>query len=83
MPVQYETKVSWDSSLADVGFADADNKSILKGLAISALKVTTGAPAATANHWLPGAIVQNVIDGSAYIMTGTTASPVWALITHA
>ena len=81
--VQYATKVKWDAAMADVGFVDADNKSILKGLAISGVKTTTGAPAATVGQWLPGAIVNNVIDGSAYIMTGTTASPTWALITHA
>ncbi len=77
--VQYDTVVKWDSTLADVGYADADNKT-LAGLAINALKVTTGAPATVANHWLPGAIVQNIIDGTVYQMTGTTASPAWTLV---
>jgi len=78
--INYETKVPWDSTLADVGFADADNNSILKGLAMNALKVTSGAPAATAGYWLPGAIIQNVITGVLYVNTGTTASPVWSII---
>lgn len=78
--VQYDTVVNWDTSLADVGYADADNGSVLKGLAISALKVTTGAPstaASTVGHWLPGAIVQNVISGVVYRMSGSTAAPAW------
>lgn len=80
--VNYLTDVSWDSAMKDVGFADAQ-LSILGGLAVSGIKVTTGAPAATVGQWARGAIVQNIVDGSAYIMTGTTASPVWKTITHA
>jgi len=75
--INYDTVVSWDATLADVGYADADNGSLLKGLAICALKTTTGAPATVAGHWLKGAIIQNIIDGTFYIMTGTTASPAW------
>lgn len=80
--IQYSTKVEWDAELADVGFADADD-SALAGLAISGLKTTTGAPAAIADRWLPGAIVQNVFDGEAFINDGSTATPTWKLITHA
>lgn len=74
--VQYQTVVKWDATLADVCFADADNK-LLAGLAIGALKITTGAPATVAGQWLPGAIVQNIISGIVYRMSGTTASPAW------
>lgn len=75
--IQYETVVKWDATLRDVGFADADLPS-LAGLAINALKITSGAPAATAGQWLPGAMVSNVVTGIVYQMTGTTASPAWS-----
>jgi len=78
--INYDTVVSWDATIADVGYADADNGAILKGLAISGLKITTGAPTATVGKWLPGALVQNVIDGTTYQNTGTTASPTWSLL---
>lgn len=81
--INYDTVVDWDVELADVGYADADNGDILKGLAISALKITTGAPSTAASvvgHWLPGAIVTNVIDGTNYEMTGSTASPAWTIL---
>lgn len=74
--INYLTGVDWDPAIADVGFADADNPD-LAGLAINGLKITAGAPAAIAGHWLPAAIVQNIATGVAYINTGTTASPVW------
>jgi hypothetical protein len=75
--INFDTVVPWDSTLADVGYADADNGTILKGLVINALKTTTGAPTATAGKFLPGAIVQNVVSGITYINTGSTASPVF------
>ncbi len=78
--INFQTVVPWDATLADVGFADADNGTTLKGLAINGLKKTTGAPTATAGYWLPGALVQNVIDGTTYQNTGTTASPTWSLL---
>src|ERR1035437_5910168 len=78
--VQYNTVVEWDIAMTDVGYADADNGTVLKGLAINGLKITTGAPAVVPMHWLPGALVQNIIDGTQYINTGSTASPVWSLV---
>lgn len=80
--IQYLTVVNWDVNLADVGFADADNKN-LAGLAIFALQLVAGAPTATVGQWLPGAMVHNVVDGNVYQMTGTTAAPVWALMENA
>ena len=79
--MNYHTVVSWDSSLADVVNANADNGTILKGLAVRALKITTGAPAAIAGRWLPGAIVQNLISGVVYRMSGSTAAPAWTAFT--
>lgn len=78
--INYQTVVPWDVDMADVGFADADNGTILKGLAINGLKKTAGAPAATVGVWLPGALVQNVADGDLYRNSGTTAAPVWTLV---
>jgi len=78
--VQYQTEVTWDVTLKDVGFTDADTiGSVFAGLVESAIKVTTGAPVATAGKFIRGAIVQNAFDGTVYQMTGTTASPVWTL----
>lgn len=74
--------VSWDASLIDIGFM-SDSASVpaaLRGLAINAIKITTGALAATVGVWAPGAIVQNAVDGTNYQMIGSTASPVWAIL---
>lgn len=78
--INFDTVVKWDVAMADVGYADADNGTILKGLAINGIKTTTGAPTATAGQWLPGALVQNVVSGILYRNSGTTASPVWSAI---
>lgn len=77
--VNYDTVVDWDAEIIDVGYADADNQDT-QGLAISGIKITTGAPAATAGHWLPGAIVSNIVSGIVYINAGSTASPAWQAI---
>lgn len=80
--VQYRSVVSWDANIVDVGFMSSDNTvpSALAGLAIDATQIVTGAPAATVGHWIPGAIIQNAIDGTVYQNRGTTAAPVWALV---
>ena len=76
--IQYDTVVSWDSTLIDVEYTDTEN-ALVKGLVEHAIKITTGAPAATAGYFIPGAIIQNAYDGTLYINTGTTAAPVWVL----
>lgn len=78
--IQYKTTVSWDVTLVDIAFADSSISSGLKGLAISALKVTTGAPASNAGYFAPGAQITNTVDSTIYRNTGTTASPVWSII---
>lgn len=78
--IQYKTTVSWDVTLADVAFADSSISSGLKGLAISALKITTGAPQANAGYFAPGAQITNTVDSTIYRNTGSTASPVWSII---
>lgn len=77
--VQYKTSVEWDATLADVGFSTTLNP-ITNGLAISATKITTGAPAAIVGRWLPSAMVQNAVSGVIYINAGSTASPSWEAI---
>lgn len=44
-----------------------------------AFKTTTGAPAATAGYFAPSAMIFNLVDGTWYQMTGSTASPAWTL----
>jgi len=82
MQIQYKQVVGWDSSLIDVGFLGSEQSvpTALRGLAISAVKVTTGAPSQVAGQWAPGAQVANAIDGTVYIMNGTTAAPTWEVI---
>lgn len=57
----------------------------LANLFSGAQKITTGAPSATttAGKMTPGALIPNLIDGTLYINTGSTASPVWTLIENA
>ena len=81
MSVQYYTVVPWDSSLRDVEVTDTDTMpTALQGLVIRAVKVTTGAPTATAGKFMRAAQVLNAISGVTYINTGTTASPVFQTV---
>lgn len=80
MNIQYKQTVIWDTSLIDVGTIGSEQSvvpSALRGLAVNAIKITTGAPNANAAYFLPGAQIINVIDGLIYINVGSTASPVW------
>ncbi len=84
MGVQYRTNVSWDTSLRDLQFLDSTNPDpTLNGLVQSAVKTTTGAPTATAGYFMPGAIIQNAVDGTFYVNTGTTAAPVFTIVSSA
>lgn len=78
--VNYKMVVEWDADLRDVGFADTLGGNPVSGLVVNATKITTGAPAATAGYFAPGAIIQNAISGVLYSNTGSTASPVWSVI---
>lgn len=77
--IQYYTTVDWDSSLIDLEYTDADN-SVVPELCTNAIKITSGAPAATAGKFIPGARIQNAVTGVNYQNTGTTASPVWSVV---
>lgn len=69
--IQYRRNVNWDVTLEDLGYGE-------NGLVVDAVKITTGAPTATAGKFIPGAIIQNKISGVIYVNTGSTASPVWS-----
>ncbi len=81
MSVQYQTTVGWDATLMDLEYTDASTiPTAMQGLVQSAVKITSGAPTATAGKFIPGAIVQNAVTGVLYVNSGTTASPVWSVI---
>jgi hypothetical protein len=78
--MQYRTNVTWDTTLTDLVLVQSDANTRKNGIAelvISAVKMTTGAPTATANRFIPGAIIQNSVSALVYVNTGSTASPVW------
>lgn len=77
--MNYDTVVSWDVNLVDVWYTDIDNP-LVKGLVRTGVYIATGAPAANAGYYMPGAQIQNAVDKTWYINTGTTASPVWSLV---
>lgn len=77
--VQYDTVVPWDKTLIDIEYVDTENK-IIPGLVQRAVKITSGAPVATPKKFIPGATIQNAVDGSQYINQGSTISPSWALM---
>ena len=78
MSVQYKTVVTWDATLIDLEFIDSTSApTALKGLVQSAVKITAGNPTATVGVFMPGAIVQNAVDGSVVRNSGSTASPSW------
>lgn len=74
--MNYDTQVSFDPNLIDVWYTDIDNP-LVKGLIKSGVYIATGTPVATPKVFMPGAIIENAVDGTAYIMDGTTASPHW------
>lgn len=81
--MNYSIVVPWDVNVRDVWFLDTQGPMVtlgLAGLAAEGKYVVTGAPTATAGHWAPGAIVTNLVDGTNYEMTGTTASPAWTIL---
>lgn len=82
MQINYKQVVIWDATLIDVAFLGSEQSVplALRGLAIGACKITTGAPTATVGQWAPSAIVQNLVSGVNYQNTGTTAAPVWSII---
>lgn len=79
---QYRTVVSFDTSLVDLGKADSNISSGLKGLHIDGIKITAGQPDATkhANRFIPAAKIYNAVDGTEWRNTGTSAAPVWSLV---
>lgn len=82
MQIQYKQVVIWDANVIDVGFLGSEQSvpAALRGLAINGVYIVTGAPAATAGFWAPGAQIYNAVDGTMYINTGSTATPVWGLV---
>ena len=82
MSVQYRTVVDWDATLIDLEFvgSDASVPTAIRELVKYAVKITTGAPTATAGKFIRGAQVANAISGVTYINTGTTASPVFQTV---
>lgn len=80
--IQYAQTVSWDAEIIDVGFLGSEQSVplVLRGLASCGIKITTGAPAATVGHWIPGATIQNAVSTVFYRNSGSTASPVWTAI---
>jgi len=80
MSIQYKTSVEWDVNLVDLEFTDTLGPNPYKGLVKFAIKVTTGAPAATAGYFLPACQILNAYDKTWYENTGSTASPVWSLV---
>ena len=81
MSVQYQTVVDWDPTLADLEFLDTDTLDpAFQGLVQFAVKTTTGTPAATPYKFAKAAQIQNIVDGTWYENTGSTASPTWSLV---
>lgn len=81
--MNYEIRPYWDQTLAVVFKLGNVSDITLNGLVYDGVKSTTGAPAATAGYFIPGATIRNSFDGSEYINAGTTTSPSWKLVTHA
>ncbi len=81
--MQILTNVLWDAALTDVELIESNaftRQAGIAGLVLKAIKMTTGAPAATPGKFIPGAFVQNSVSGVIYQNTGSTASPTWTSI---
>lgn len=81
--MQNLSNVLWDVTLTDLvllpsnAFTRANG---IAGLVTTAVKMTTGAPTATAGKFIPGATIQNAVSSVIYQNTGSTASPVWSIM---
>lgn len=73
MFINYKRTVDFSTVIINAGL-NQDN------LITCAQKTTSGAPAADANKYVAGAIVQNVASGIVYINAGSSASPSWEAI---
>lgn len=83
MSVQYKTNVLWDKTLASLMLVEdtpTTREAKIAGLVQSAVKITSGAPTATAGKFMPSALVWNAIDGNLYKNSGSSASPVFTVI---
>lgn len=80
--MNYYNRPKWDTDLLLICTLGLVSNSALTGLVYEAVKATSGVPNTFAGHWIPGAKVINAGSGVNYINTGTTASPVWATVTH-
>lgn len=81
--VQYKTNVTWDATLVALELVEDDaitRHAGIAGLVQFAIKITTGAPVATANKFIKAAQIQNAFDGTWYENTGSVASPIWSLV---
>lgn len=78
--MNYEIIPYWDLDMLLVFVLGNVSNIALTGLAYEGVMGVTGAPAAIAGKWVPGAQVHNIVDGTWYENTGTTASPVWSLV---
>lgn len=81
--IQYNTgPFEWDANLKDVGYTSDTLSSTISGsLIIDGVYIVAGAPAATAGYFAPGCLIQNVVSGLVYRMSGTTAAPAWTALT--
>src|ERR1035437_7392542 len=83
MSFQIKTSVIWDKTLVSLELIE-DNaitrEAKIAGLVQKAVKITTGAPAATPGKFMGAARVYNEVDSTQYTNTGTIASPVWSLM---
>jgi len=70
---------SFDANLVDIWYTDIDNP-LVKGLVRSGVYIVTGAPAVNNGVYMPGAMIQNAVDKTWYVMTGTTAACAWTLV---
>ena len=83
--MNYTTQSTKDTNLvyAWLTGTDAFLPTALQGLVFDGCYKVTGAPAVVAGLVTPGCTIRNIVDGTEYLNKGTTAVPVWALVTHA
>ena len=79
--MNYQVIVKQDPNLTYAWFTGAEIVGCpYAELCYQGIYAVSGAPAATAGLYIPGASVTNAIDGHIYVNTGTTASPSFAML---
>jgi len=73
MFIQYKRTIKESEKFVNLGL-NGD------GFAVSGQFIVAGSPTVITGIFMPGALIQNIVDGTVYINEGSIVTPVWGVI---